>query len=289
MKLAMIRFCMAALAMLAATNGARAQVMLIGCTANTTNTTPPSSIVDINILTGASTNPRNTGVFLIGGIATQPSTGNLFGLTTFASTPANTLIRIDPNSATITPIGPTGLTNIVEGDIAFNPLNGFLYGIQDFGPSFNQRNLFRLDPNTGAATVIGSMDSQGDYSALAFNAAGTLFAIDTSGPNSRLHIVDPNTGMITGTTSMNVSLGGAAGLTFNPLTGTAFVADGGAAGMNKLYTLDISTGLLTLIGPTGATGGIGGLAFVNVPEPSSLTLACMGCLFAGRRILRSRR
>ncbi len=255
-----------------------AQVVLIGCTGNTSNFGPLTNIVDIDPATGAVTNPRNTGVFAIGGIATQPSTGIVFGLTTFASSPASTLIRIDVATGGYVVVGATGLPNIVEGDLAFNPLNGFLYGIQDFGPSFNQRNLFRIDPAIGVATVLGSLNTVGDYSALAFNSLGTLYSIDTSGTNSSLNIVDPSTGSVISTVMMSSNLGGAAGLAFDPFTGTAFVADGGAAGTNILYTLNVSTGSLSPIGSLGIPGGISGLTIVNVPEPSSLVLVTLAGL-----------
>lgn len=253
----------------------RAQVILSGCTGNTSMTGPPSSIVDIDLATGLASNPRNTGILLIGGIATQPGTGNVFGLTTFASSPASTLVRIDMATGICNAIGPTGLANIVEGDLAFNPLNGLLYGIQDFGPTFNQRNLFRINPATGAATVVGSLGSTGDYSALAFGPSGTLYAIETTGINSTLFVIDPNTAAIVSSLAMNADLAGGAGMTFHPLTGVAYVADGGVANTNLLYTLDASTGNLTAVGPINVPGGIAGLTFVNVPEPTSICLAIL--------------
>jgi PEP-CTERM motif len=270
-------------AIFGAPNTAQAQLMLIGCTGNTSNTGPPSSIVDIDLTSGAATNPRNTGILLIGGIATQPSTGFVFGLTTFASTPDNTLIRLNVASGGFTLVGPTGSTNIVEGDLAFNPVNGALYGLQDFGPTFDQRNLFRINPSTGAATVIGSLNSDGDYSALAFNASGVLFTIDDSpSGNSLLHTIDPNTGAITSTITMNVRLGHVIGMTFNPANGAAYVADGGLVATNMLYGLDVITGVATAIGPLGIPGGVGGIAFVSVPEPSSLTLLGIVTMIAAR-------
>jgi hypothetical protein len=271
-------------AIFGAPNTAQAQLMLIGCTGNTSNTGPPSSIVDIDPTSGAATNPRNTGIFALGGIATQPSTGLVFGLTTFASTPASTLIRVNVATGGFTPIGPTGLPNIVEGDLAFNPLNGLLYGLQDYGSTFDRRNLFQINPMTGAATVIGSLNSQGDYSALAFNAAGTLFTIDDSpSGSSLLHTINPNTGAIIGTTTMSVHLGAGIGMTFDPLSGNAYVADGSINGTGLFYRLDIATGSLTAVGTLGFPGGILGLTFVNVPEPSSLVLTVTVCLFAIRR------
>lgn len=258
-----------------------AQPVLIGCTANFFPATPLSLLVDIDPTTGAASNLRNTGIFLIGGIATHPVTQELYGLTTFVSTPASTLIRLNVATGAPTVVGYTGLPNIVEGDLSFNPLNGMLYGIQDFGPTFNQRNLFRIDPNTGAATVIGSLGTENDFSALAFNSAGVMYAIDdlpVSGFTSVLHTLDPSTGAITSSISLNATLGGAVGLAFDPSTGVAYVADGGQSGTGLLYSLDVTSGILTAIGPTGIQAGMSGLAFVGIPEPSSGILMIVALL-----------
>jgi hypothetical protein len=88
----------------------------------------------------------------------------------------------------------------------------------------------------------------------------------------------------------------AAGVAFSPTTGTAFVADGGRCGTNKLYSLDLTTGLLTAVGGLGVSTGLAGLSFAPtapVPEPSSLatagTVAFIGLgWFARRRQARIR-
>jgi hypothetical protein len=81
---------------------------------------------------------------------------------------------------------------------------------------------------------------------------------------------------------MNFNLGGSAGLTFDPISGLGYVADGYFAGTNLLYSLDTGTGTLTPIGSTGLAEGLSGLAFVSVPEPSSFVLASVTFLVIGR-------
>lgn len=251
-----------------------AQVILYGCTASLTGQPQTTNkIVDIDIVTGLATNPRDTGLFAVGGIAIQPSTGLLFGLTTFVSNQPNSLVQIDPSTGGVTLIGSTGLSQIVEGDLAFNPVDGLLYGVQQPGGAGIQRNLFRIDPVTGAATVVGSTGSTGDLSALAFNSSGVLFALDTSGiTNSLLHTINPNTGFINSTMQMNFDLGGSAGMAFDPNTGLGYVADGGSSGTNVLYTIETNLGQLTPIGSLGIGEGLSGLTFTSVPEPSSFML-----------------
>jgi len=261
-----------------------AQIILYGCTASLTGQPlTTNKIVDIDIVTGLASNPRNTGLFAVGGIAIQPSTGNLFALTTFVSSPANSLVQVDPATGSVTIIGSTGLSQIVEGDLAFNPLDGQLYGVQQPGGAGIQRNLFRINPSTGSATIVGSTGSIGDLSALAFNSSGILFAIDSGGTtNSSLLTINPNTGATIGSLVMNVNLGETVGMTFDPISGQGYVADGGFAGTTLLYGLDVGTGSLNPIGSTGLGEGLSGLTFVSVPEPSSFFLMSAALVVFGR-------
>jgi hypothetical protein len=267
---------------------AQGQMILVGSTGNVTATSGTSHIVDIDLMTGAATNPRDTGIFVLAGIATQPSTGILFGLTTLPSTPPNTLVTINPWTGAYSIVGPTGLSSIVEGDLAFNPIDGMLYGIQDAGPMFNERNLFRLNPSTGQATTVGSIGTSGDYSALAFDSIGNLYTIDSGVPgNSVLQKINPASGNVMDSLVMNVNLVSGVGMTFDPITGIAYVADGGQEnGARLLYTLEVLNGVLVPIGPTNIAGGISGLSFITVPEPSGLHFVAVGFAFVVRRLRR---
>ena len=253
-----------------------------------------SQIYDINTATGAATGPRPTGTSLAG-IAFQPSTGNLYGLSLGFQPNGNSLVQINPTTGATTVVGAIGLlSNIVEGDLAFNPVNGNLYGVDSSGV------FFQMNVATGAATTIGQIPSggQGDFSALAFNAAGVLFAIDTGAVgNSILSTINPLTGGILSSVVMNVNLGGSAGLTFDYATGTAYLADGVTGGTNLLYTLNTTTGVATGIGSLGITD-MAGLAFrgptqQTVPDAGNsafllgLGLAALGALFAASGFRRS--
>jgi hypothetical protein len=276
----------------ATTNSARSQVILYGMTAGVPGggAQPTNRLVHVDTTTGNVSNSQDIGITLMVGISTQPSTGFLYGLSSDFSNVPNTLMRIDSGTGAVTIVGPTGL-HIIEGDLAFNPVNGFLYGIQDIGPNGTQNNLFRINPTTGASFVVGNTGSPGDLSALAFSPSGVLYTIDSAGlSNSLLQTIDPSTGAILNTVAMNVNLGSAVGMAFNPITGVAYVGDNSpspaSGGTNSVYTLNVATGDLTLIGPTNDPNGLCGLAFVAIPEPSStaltgLTLFLVG--FARRR------
>jgi DNA-binding beta-propeller fold protein YncE len=91
---------------------------------------------------------------------------------------------------------------------------------------------------------------------------------------------------ISSAVTVSVNLGFTAGMDFHPATGALYVADGGLGdGTNKLYTLDPTTGALTLVGPTGVPAGLAGLTFA-IPEPTTSLLAgvsLMNGIFQGRR------
>jgi DNA-binding beta-propeller fold protein YncE len=210
----------------------------------------------------------------------------MYGLTASAGTQQNSLVQINHLTGAGTVVGSTGLSTIFEGDLAFNPTNGSLYGIGSISGSNVQ--LFQINVATGAATVIGNTPTVADYSALAFNSAGVLFAIDTGAAgNSILSIMNPLTAGIISSITMNVNLGSTAGLTFDYATGTAYVADGNG-GTNLLYTLDTTTGIATSIGALG-NSDIAGLAFrqtiaATVPDGGS-GVALLGLGLTGLMML----
>jgi hypothetical protein len=147
--------------------------------------------------------------------------------------------------------------------LAFNPLDGVLYGVTGLeSPNFI-RTLVTINPTTGAATVVGAiLDPQFGSSVgltdLSFRSDGTLFGIT---PNEMYTINLANAALTDiGSTGENAPGGG---LAFNP-AGTLFSA-GKATG--TLDMLNTSTGART-VGPTltnsphaGTLGAMNALAF----------------------------
>jgi DNA-binding beta-propeller fold protein YncE len=255
---------------------------------------PFANLYNINTTTGAATNPRSTGLNSLVGIAFSPSGTTLYGLTGQGATPG-ALFTIDRTTGASSLIGSTGLANIVEGDIAFDPTSGFLYGIQATGPALILRQLFTLNLTNGTGTIVGNIPSNdpgnnSDLSAMTFDSAGNLFVLDTGlGHENLLRVNKATAGIIT-STPLSVALGNVAGLAFDPDNGMFFAADGGGGGTRNLYTLNTSTGTLTLVGPTGTPDGLAGLTFgpsgpaAAIPEPSALALLGLGiAALAGRR------
>jgi hypothetical protein len=113
-----------------------------------------------------------------------------------------------------------------------------------------------------------------------FGATGILYTINSSGlGQSQLLTVDPTDGHITSSISMNVNLGSAVGLAMDPTSGFDYLADNASTlasgGTNSVYSLDLISGVATLIGATGDSYGAAGLAVIGVPEPSAWILSLM--------------
>jgi hypothetical protein len=235
-----------------------------------------AALYDINQDTGQASGARTTGIDNLVGIEFGAG-GILYGLSS-TSAPANpnSLLAIDPDTGVAQLVGATGLENVIEGDLAFDATTGRLYGL--YSLDSDQRQLFTIDTDTGAATVIpGSLS--GDPSAMAFDGAGTLYVVDTS--LNELLTVDKDTSAILGTLPLNATLGSVAGMDVDPATGTFYLADGESGGTDKLYTLDTATGTLNEIGPLGLSDGLAGLAFL--PEPATFILLAVGGLVVSKR------
>ncbi len=221
---------------------------------------------------GAATNPRHMSVdpnSLVLGIDFSAS-GTLYALTTYSD---NSLYTINPATGAASRVGVTGLTQLIEGDIGFDPTNGVLYGMY----SGNGPTLFTLDVNTGAATAVGHFAGD-DPSGLAFDNAGNLWVVLSNANTTRIATllqVDKQNGQILSAKSMGISLGVTLGADFDPTTNVLYVA--GKDG--SFYSVDTATGATALVEPEGALAT--GLAYV--PEPAALSLLAVALARLRRR------
>lgn len=131
----------------------------------------------------------------------------------------------------------------VFGAVFYNSANGFLLT--------NIDERFGNMSTSGAFSLLGSHNSRSRGMACYQHR---IFAVNRS--NSNLYELNPSTGATIATTAMSTSDGssinGGLGLTINPNTNTFYVLlkISGSNG-RKLATLDISTGLATIIGTVG--------------------------------------
>lgn len=150
--------------------------------------------------------------------------------------------RIDVVTGAVSGVVSTGVTFT---DIAFDP-SGVLWGISFF-------QLFKIEPLTGASTLVGDLNAGQALNSLVFGSDGTLWAA-----GSGLFKVDKSTG--------------AASLVGN--TGTQSAGDLAFVGGNMLLSTTANT-LVRLNTTTGAATNIGAFGTTNVyglatPDNSTL-------------------
>ncbi|MEI7656506.1 MAG: GC-type dockerin domain-anchored protein [Phycisphaerae bacterium] len=261
-------------------------------------------LYDVNTLSGTATNPRNVNVNNCVGIAVDPANGVMYGLTDqfgrinnqSGQGGKNLIFTINPTTGTAAAVGridPSGAFQVFEGDIAFNPVDGVMWGVSTL---INSARLFRVDKATGLATLGPSISpligTDLDISGLAFNAAGELFVLDTRYPNNPgpaiIMKLNPATGATLQSWNTGTLLGNCAGMTFSP-GGTLFIADGDTSGTNRLYRFDFAAGSMIDIGPTNAAGGayrgLAGLVFgctaarITAPPANASTCPSGGATF----------
>ncbi len=260
---------------LAAPQRAAAQQVLYGCDFDAAN----SRLYELDLThdPGQAHSGRDIGHGGAAGIAFGPG-GRLYAL---VLEHPQRLFTVDPNSGESQAAGEIGL-DVHEGDLAFDPTSGQLYGVGAWRNDDGRRYLFTIDKDTGAGTIIG----QGigppylnyNTSAMAFDDAGQLYVLDTGwslAAPALLMKVDKTSSHITNMIAVQpaLTLGAVAGMAFQPGTGALYVADGGDTGSNTLYTLDVQTGALTVVGPTHSAAGLSGLAFRPALPPDAAVQA----------------
>lgn len=220
---------------------------------------------------GVVSNPRNTGIDTLSGIALGPN-GILYGL----DAATDFLWQIHIASGASSPIGFIQL-DVTEGDLGFDPITGQLLAVQTFGAD----RLISIDPATGVGTPIGTIILDGDISAMAFDDIGNLFVLDTR--NDFVYRIDATTAVIQQTYSIGgTDLGASAGMVYDPDSGFFYIADGGPGGTDRFYVFSAADEFLFPLADLPLADGLSGLAYV--PEPAAgLLLVFAGCICARRR------
>lgn len=228
------------------------------------------------------------------GIDFQPSSGTLFAIGS-----SSRIFTINPVTGAATQVGPAPT----------NPqLNGSAYGL-DFNPvpnliriTSNATHNLRFSPATGVppggpgagdgALVYAAGDPQAGQtpgitaSAYDNNFAGTmsttLYNIDTNSdtlviqgspgaapPAPGVPAVSPNTGQLFTKGMLGVDASENNGFDIANVTNNAYAALT-VGGVTGLYSINLGTGAVTLIGPIGGGEGIRGISVLNNVTPSML-------------------
>jgi len=236
-----------------------------------------ATLYKMNQATGAATVVGATGDTGIGDLTSDTRAGSftLWGV----NISANTLVTINPaTGAETSSVAITGTSPGVTGaageitSLAFDPITGVLYGNTTVGFGDSADRLYRINPTTGAATLVGATGLIGfsDVFALGFDQTGQLFGVSQTSND----LVSISTATGAGTLIAGVSVFFAFDIASRPGDNTMFLAD---SGTSSLYTIDTSTGVTTLVGAYGGSSpNLVGLAFSAVPEPASLLLLVTG-------------
>jgi hypothetical protein len=214
-------------------------------------------LYDVSTSTGALTNPRPVGNKV--NMIAFSSSGTLYGVSQGTPTdipPGGRLFTINTGSGTPTLVATLDTWVFTEGDIAFDPSSGLLYAVDSGG------QLWTIHTTTGVGTVIGSIAPNFDLSAMAFDAVGDLYVVNSFGPT--LLKVNKNTAAIISTVALAPVNQEVGGLAFDPGSGTLYHASGFSS--FKLSTVVPGTGAATDVGPLGVS--IWGLTFVPQPTPA---------------------
>jgi uncharacterized repeat protein (TIGR01451 family) len=232
--------------------------VLFGATGGGGPAPTTSDLYRIDPATGASTTVGPIGQSLTG-MAYDPLTGVVYGVTTGSSACARCLVTVNTSTGASTVVGeldrggnPANVDTISE--LAFRA-DGTL-----FGWSENGDDLARIDLATGATAHVSDAGISTFGDAMDFTRAGTLYVFP-EGDDSTYYTVDPATGQPTPAgTVINAPLtpqcdGGAplsAG-SIDPSTGTFYASridncGGPQPFAADLLTIDLATGEATRIG-----------------------------------------
>jgi uncharacterized protein (TIGR03437 family) len=219
-----------------------------------------------------SVNTANANLTLIGGVTGTPNlasfgstTTGLYGLTGAGSLEVATLFSINPQTGAITAIGPIGASAIPNGQTFYQRLS---VGSSTLYLEANS-NLYTINTTTGAATQVGTTDSNGYLSSVLLLEYGTYFV----GFGSGIATINVATGQIDAHSSIFGAGGSPVGLAPDPLvTPTPAVtlvanAEGGVATIAPNTWVEIKGSNL---GPAGDTRIWQSSDFVGGQLPTSL-------------------
>lgn len=214
---------------------------------------------DIDLTTGAYTNPRETfrsdcpscSPFQFGGALELDSEGNLYGMN------RNSLYLINADDGEVQPIGTLGTQEYFPGGLAWDDSTSTMFGSHIAIPNTNDvvRHLTEVNLNTGQATsVVGNLFHTPHMAGLSFDNSGNLFSLWLYylGTNKALLRLDKTNGQVLQSISLSgESIDGTlAGMDFDPDTNTMYIAKrpSNFSSPASLYTVNLDTGFLSLVG-----------------------------------------
>ena len=225
-------------------------------------------LYDCDLTTGLTSRPRPTGIKGVVGIvfSSNLASRTVFVLTDDSGKPVpDALYSIDPYSGRSVLVGKTGLHPIQGGDLVFNTKNQTLYAAQ-YGPATHRRGMMRINPKTGAATVVFSLPAPKhgfrNINSLTFNKDFSLFYA-TDSEQQTLLAIDPATARILTEKPLSDFIGARGSLRLNRYGDNRYYfVDGGMGAAHALFVLDVETAVLAKIGDLKGPSAVDSIGFI---------------------------
>jgi hypothetical protein len=207
-----------------------------------------ASVYTINEATGAATLLQNNPAFAANAM-TRTSTGVYYVAGGLGNGGLNT---VNPVTGQVT-AGPNITPNDDVRGLAASPADVIYATIASGGIT---ANLHTINVTTGATTLIGPV---GVMQALTFSSAGTLYGWSNV---VGLVTIDPATAAVT---DVNPAVG-----SDDNIQTLAFSSGGVlyAGGQTNLYTVNVTTGVLTLVGSLAPVTDLRGMEFLSAAPPA---------------------
>ncbi|HMT08723.1 MAG TPA: DUF4394 domain-containing protein [Pyrinomonadaceae bacterium] len=204
------------------------------------------------------------------GIDFRPANGVLYGL---GST--SRLYSINFNTGAATQIGAAGAFTLSGTDFGFdfNPVPDRLRVVSNTG-----QNL-RLNPNDGTLTATDgtinpgtpTITAGGYTNSFPGTTTTTLYTVDSTGDTLNIQN-PPNNGTQVAVGPLGINVSSVSGLDIHPSGNVALAAfQIGAETTSKLFSINLTTGAATFIGPIGAATNLRGLALMPGTAASGRT------------------
>lgn len=170
--------------------------------------------------------------------------GNLYAL----NAGNNNLVKVYNNGSVVN-VGP--LTNLLSGDTAtglsWNRADGKMYAASA-NSAGTVGTLYTVNLSTGALTVVGTMTGMTLPIWLEIDNSGNAFAADIT--TDKLYSINLATAAATEVGNLGVNIAFAQEADFNTSNNVLYMAGYIGGGVSNIYTVDTTTGLATVVGPT---------------------------------------
>ena len=229
----------------------------------------PQTLLTLVTLSGLSAGERLIGIDF------RPATSELYGVARVDSA-TNRVVTINTRTGAVTPVGPAFFVGGAVGDgygVSFNPVADRIRVVSTSGENLRRHpdtgaedgiDIALHYATPGAPNVVHLAYTNSMAGATLTTAYGIDSATDTlvriGGPDGT---PSPNDGLLTPIGALGVDADNVGGFDIRAGSNTANAALR-VGGASRLYTVNLATGVATLIGPIGDTTTVDGLAIAPV-------------------------